>query len=167
MTFGVKIRPALKKSNLFHKLEEIKSWYCKNNYNLQKEGSIVYDWLTRFWVWIWFWIFQGTEQPRILNMSLVLNVPEFGIYQGSEYAYGFEYVRILNKPEFWKCQGYTGFRICLNNSWIFLKMPDYVWIFLNMPEYACYLNVFCFTFSPWLHYITRGYLFERLQETRG
>ena len=33
-------------------------------------------------------------------MSLVLNVPEFGIYQGSEYAYGFEYVRILNKPEF-------------------------------------------------------------------
>ena len=24
-----------------------------------------------------------------------------------------------------------------------------------------------FTFPLWLHYITRGYLFERLQETRG
>ena len=32
---GVKIRSALKKSYLFHELEDIKSWYCEN-YNLQK-----------------------------------------------------------------------------------------------------------------------------------
>ena len=69
-------------------------------------------------------------------MYLVLNVPEFWLYQGSEYASGFEYTMILNIPEFWICQGYTGFRICLNNSWICLNMPDYVWIFLNMSEYG-------------------------------
>ena len=37
-----------------------------------------------------------------------------------------------------------------------------------MREYAkiC-LKGFCFTFSLWLHYVTRGYLFEGLQEIRG
>ena len=29
------------------------------------------------------------------------------------------------------------------------------------------MNGYCFTFSLWLHYITRGYLFECLQETEG
>ena len=28
----MKIRPALKKAYLFHELEGMKSWYCKNNY---------------------------------------------------------------------------------------------------------------------------------------
>ena len=48
----------------------------------------------------------------------------------------FEHVRILNIPKFWICQCYTRFNICLNNSWICLKMPDYVWICLKMQEYA-------------------------------
>ena len=108
-------------------------------------------------------------------MSLVLNLPKIWIYQGSAYTSGFEYARIVNIPEFWICQGYTGLRICLNNSWICLIMSGYVWICLNMLKYAwIYLNLlngFCFTFthlfyntlSTW----TRSYLFERLQETRG
>ena len=33
---GVKIRPGLKKSYLFHELEDMKSWYCVKNYNLRK-----------------------------------------------------------------------------------------------------------------------------------
>ena len=69
----------------------------------------------------------------ILNMSLVLNALEFWIYQGSEYASNFEYVRI--ECQFWMCQGYTRFRICLNN-WICLNIPDYVCICLNMPDSA-------------------------------
>ena len=48
-----------------------------------------------------------------LNMPLVLNMPGFRIYQD-----------------------YTGFRICPNNSRIYVSMPDYVWIRLNKPEYA-------------------------------
>ena len=101
---------------------------------------------------------SGSDYPRVLSMSLVLNVPEFSIYQGCEYASGFEYDRIMSIPEFWICQGYTGFRIGLNNSWIGLNMSDYVLI--------C-LNDFCFTF-PHLFYSPfstwkRRYLFERLQ----
>ena len=69
-------------------------------------------------------------------MSLILNIPEFWIYKGSEYASGFEYARILNIPNFWIYQSYTGFGICLNNSWICLNMPDYVSICLNISEYA-------------------------------
>ena len=48
-----------------------------------------------------------------LNMPLVLNMPGFRIYQD-----------------------YTGFRICPNNSRIYVNMTDYVWICLNKPEYA-------------------------------
>ena len=37
-----------------------------------------------------------------------------------------------------------------------------------MPGYVLIcLNGVCFTFPLWLHYITGGYLFERVQETRG
>ena len=108
-----------------------------------------------------------------LSMPLVLNIPVSWIVQGSEYTSGFEYARILNILGFRICQGYTGFRICLNNSWICLNMPYSVWICLNMPEYAgiC-VNMpgstwmtlaLHFPISPW----TLGYLFKRLQETRG
>ena len=102
---------------------------------------------------------------------MVLNVPEFWIYQGSEYASGFEYARILNASEFWICQGYTGLRICLNNSWLYLNMPHYVGICLSMPEYAwvC-LNLherLLLYISPvvTLHYM--WFLIEGPQETRG
>ena len=101
-------------------------------------------------------------------------MPEFWRYQGSEYASGFEYARILNIPEFWIYQGYTEFRICLNNSWLRLNMPDYVCVCLNMPGYSrIYVNIpksawmTCFPFPLWLHYTTRGSLFEGLQESRG
>ena len=101
-------------------------------------------------------------------MPLVLNVPEFWIYQGCKYASGFEYTRILNTPDFWLCQGYTGFRICLNNSWLCLKMPDHVEICVNMPEYAW----ICLNLPEWLllyvlpvvtlHYTWLGLLENRL-----
>ena len=53
-------------------------------------------------------------------------------------------------------------------AWLFRYMSEYVWICRDMREYALIsLNSFCFTFPRWLHYITRGYLFEGLQENRG
>ena len=90
----------------------------------------------------------------------------------------FGYTRVLNIPDFWLCQGYTGIRICLNNSWICLIMFGYVWIFLNMPEYlwmclslpewllfyiSTFSHLFYNPFSTW----RCGYLFEHLQETSG
>ena len=71
-----------------------------------------------------FWIYQGCEYTRVLNMLLVLNMSGFWIYHGSKYArvaQGFEYA--------W---------ICLNNSWIWLIMPECPKIFLDG---------FCFTFT--------------------
>ena len=112
-TSWVKIGLPLKKSCLFQELEDMRNWYCKNYSRLLFPKVLPCRCLTRFWVCLRFWICQG-----------------------SEYASGFEYARILNIPEFWICQGFTGFRICLNNSWICLNMSDYVWIFLNLPEYA-------------------------------
>ena len=90
---------------------------------------------------------------KVLSMPLVLNIQRLWIAQECEYVSGSEYarvlnipgfwvclwfwkVRIVNIPEFWICQGYTGFRIHMNNYWICLNMPDYVWICMNMPEYA-------------------------------
>ena len=48
-------------------------------------------------------------------MSLVLNVPEFWIYQSYEFAFGFKHARIVNISTL-NMAGYTGFRICMNNS---------------------------------------------------
>ena len=96
----------------------------------------------------------------------------------------FGYTRVLNMPLvfnipwFWICQGHTGSRICLNNSWIYLNMSNYLWICLNMREYSwiclnmpgwlllyisAFPHLFCNAFSAWIC----DYLFERLQETRG
>ena len=82
-------------------------------------------------------------------MSLVLNVPDFWIYQSSEYASGFEYAGIMNIPQFSICQDYTGFTICLNNSWIWLIMSGYVWICLSMQEYAW----ICLNLPEWLLFL--------------
>ena len=88
-----------------------------------------------------------------LSMPLVLHIPVSWISQDSEHISGSEFARVLDIPRFWIylwfwicqnskytrfriCQGYTGFRICLNNSWICLNMPYSVWICLKMPEYA-------------------------------
>ena len=101
-------------------------------------------------------------------MPLVLNI------SGSECA------RVLDIPQFWICQSYIGFRISLNNFWIFVNMPDYVWICINMPEYArIFVNmhksdwiafVLQFPNSPFvlqsLFYLKRDDLFACLQKTR-
>ena len=79
---------------------------------------------------------SGSEYLRVLNMSLVLNVLEFWIYQGSKYASGFKYARILNTSEYWICQCYTGFRMCLNISWLCLIMSECAWLCRKMLEYA-------------------------------
>ena len=110
---------------------------CENNYSRYLFLETLYCRYTiRFWVCLRFWISQGSEYPRILNMSLVLNVPEFWIYQGSECASSFEYAIILEISEFWTWQGYTWFKIRLNKSWICLNVLNYVWICLNVPKYA-------------------------------
>ena len=130
-------------------------------------------------------------------MSPVLNIQGSWITQDSVYVFGSECARVLHIPELWICLwfwicddseytrvlnmlGLHRLRICLNNSWIYLNMPDYAWICLNMIEYAeicvntyIWLNDFCFTFphfpifykplSTWTH----DYSFECLQETRG
>ena len=117
---------------------------------------------------------------KVLSMPPVLNTPGLWITQDSAYVFGFECDRVLDIPEFWICQDHTGLKIYLNNSWIFMNMPDYVsygWKCLNMLEYVwiC-LNLpewFLFYISPFLHLFynplsiwTRDYLFEHLQESR-
>ena len=54
------------------------------------------------------------------------------VWQGSKYASGSEYTRVLNVslvlnvPELWICQIYTEFGIYLLNSfWIFVNMREY------------------------------------------
>ena len=82
------------------------------------------------------------------------------IYEGSEYGYDSDNAIVLNILWFW---------ICLNNSWIFLFMPEYVWIYLvcvKMPISAWIAfdlhSLHCNLLSTWM----RGYLFRRLHETR-
>ena len=90
-------------------------------------------------------------------MFLVLNVPEFWIYQGSEYA------RVTEGSEYaWKIPEY---------AWTCLIMSAYAGMCVNMPKSAWMDFVLHFPF-PNLFYnrlssSTRGYLVERLQETRG
>ena len=82
-----------------------------------------------FWICFWFWMSHSFRYTRILNITLVLNMPGFWIYQSSEY------VRVLNIS-------YTEFRLCLNNFRICLNMLDYTWISLNNPEYiGIYVNM--------------------------
>ena len=78
--------------------------------------------------------------------------------------FGSEYTRVFIIPRCWIYQDYTGFWTCLNNSWIWLIMPEcagiclsileYAGIWMNMPNFSwvilvlhfsiaipCYLNV--------------------------
>ena len=97
----------------------------------------------RFSACLQVWISQGSEQPSILNIWLVLNVPKFWIYQGSNYAPSFEYARVT------PCSGYAW--IIHEHVWICLNMSGYVWIYLRVPEFKIggheswyTLLVFCF-----------------------
>ena len=114
--------------------------------------------MTRFWVCLRFWIAQDFEYvsgfecakvldiaTRVLNMSLVLNMPGFWIYQSSEYArvtHGSKYAGII--PEY---------------AWICLNMPEYAWICLNLPEW---LLIYIFPVVK-LHYTWCLNVYRRLQ----
>ena len=123
-------------------------------------------------------VWQVSEYPRVLNS------PGFDCVSSSEYA------RVLDVPGFWMClwfwicqdfeyirvldnQGYTRYRMCLNNSLICPIMSGYVWICRDMLEYAwiClnlqgWLSIYISPFPHLFHNSfptwTRGYLFERL-----
>ena len=88
-----------------------------------------------FWVYLQSWISQGSVAQDSEYVP-VLNVAEFWIHQDSEYASVFEYAMILNITETWIYQGYTRFRICMNNSTICMIVSRYVWICPNMPTNA-------------------------------
>ena len=95
---------------------------------------------------------------EVLSMPLVLNILGFWIARDSEYVSGFECTRVLNIPEFWVCQGYTGFRICLDNSQICLKvwtrkcldMSEFVAICVNMSKSAWMAFVLHFPISQFV-----------------
>ena len=71
---------------------------------------------------------HGPEYPSILNIPLVLHVPEFWIYQGSEYSSGFEYARVTQGSEYaWIIPEY---------AWLRLYMSEYAWICSSMCEYV-------------------------------
>ena len=91
--------------------------------------------LTGFWICLGFWICQRSEYMGILN------IPGLWICQGSEHASG------LNMSGFWiyhgskyarVTQGFEYAWIRLNNSWIWLIMPECPKIFLDG---------LCFTFT--------------------
>ena len=89
-------------------------------------------------------------------MSLVLNVPEFWIYQSYEFAFGFKHARIVNISTL-NMAGYTGFRVCMNNSWICLNMLEYAWICLNLPEWLLfYISLVVTLHYTWL--LTRFFI---------
>ena len=120
--------------------EDMKSWYCENNYNLRKQ---LYP--------------LGVSQRapskifgKVVSMPPVLNIQRFWIAHGSECA------RVLDIPGFWKC---LWFWICLDSeytelwicqvtqgsecAWIMteyagicLIMSGYIWICVNLLEYA-------------------------------
>ena len=73
----------------------------------------VLNFLTRIWIFLWFRISQDSEYASGCECAMILNIQGLRIFQV-----------------------YTGFRICLNNSWICLNMPESVWIYLNVPEYT-------------------------------
>ena len=75
----------------------------------------------------------------ILNMSPVLNVPEFWVYQDSEVPL------VLNMPGIWIYQSSEYARVTLGSEYAWI-IPDYVWVCLNMPECAW----ICLNLPEWL-----------------
>ena len=127
-----------KKSYLFHKLKDMKSWYSGNNYNLRNYSqaflkALHCTCLTRFRVFLRFWV------SRILNMSLVLKMQRLWVYQSSEYA-------SVTQGN-WICQNISGF------VWICRNMSKYAWICRNLcEELLLYVSLFPHLFyNPFLH----------------
>ena len=115
-TFGVKTRLELKKFliSILYKLENVKSWYCKNNYSTDLKCSIIDVW-QGFLICLWYSICQDSEYAKIL--------------QGSEYAYIIpEYVWLcLNMPTYAGMREYA--KICLDGfllaiGWIIFGHRD-------------------------------------------
>ena len=109
----VKIWPALKNSNIFHKVENVKSLYCV--YCFHKKLHQMFD---RVLNMIGSWMYQVFECIKVPNMVLVLNIPGFWIYPS------YKNTRVAKVSEY---------------AWLvpeFLILPEYIWVCLNMPEYA-------------------------------
>ena len=106
------------------------------------------------------WMCQSFGCTRVLNMPLVLNMTGFWIYQSSEYA------RVTQGSEYaWIISEYAW--ICL----IIVNVPEYAGKCMNIPKSVWIAFFSPFPTSPFvwqsLSTSTRGYLFERLQETRS
>ena len=98
-TSGVKIRLALNKSYLFHELEGHEKLILQKKYIITWKKIKAINFFSKHSiadVWQGSEYASSSDYPRILNMSLVLNVPKFWINQGSEFASGFECVLVLN-----------------------------------------------------------------------
>ena len=120
---GIQIWPVLRKSQFFHKVENLNSWCYENNYSRQlfsRKRSIVDGW-------------QDCEYARVLNIpgfriqqgskyASVLVKSGFWIYHNSEYASGTEYTKALNIP---------GLQSVLN-----MPVNMSVCLYLNTSEYA-------------------------------
>ena len=110
-TFGIKIQPVLKNSwYWFYKVENVKSWYCENNYNLQKH------------FFLHFIIF--------VKRSIV------DVWQGSGYALSSEYAKSLNILEFWIYLNDSWISLIMPKYvWIWgiwMNMPTSAWMACNV-----------------------------------
>ena len=107
-TFGVANRLLLKK------VQNVKSWYCKNN--LQKILQLLTIFAKCSIIDVW----QGSEYASVSDFEYTRVLNTLGLY------------RILNMPQY--------ARIIFEHSWICLNMPKYVWVCLNLSEWF----LFCF-----------------------
>ena len=115
----------------------------------------------RFWFWVPILLLEseyasGSECGTVLDISGFWICLWFWIFQDSEDNFCASF-SINFMP--WQSSKYA--RV----TWICLNIPEYT---INLPEYLLFYNspfpyLFYNPFSTW----TRGYLFERLQETRG
>ena len=77
-------------------LENVKRWYCKNNYNLRKQLQLLTIFAQSSIVDVW----QGSEFASGSEYPTVLNIPLFWIRQGSAYVSGSEYAEVTQGSEY-------------------------------------------------------------------
>ena len=83
---------------------------CENNYSRENNERFILD------------VRQGSEYASNFKYASVLNIAGFWIYQGSEYASGSGYTTIMKYIRVTQGSEYAW--ICLNNSWMWLIMPE-------------------------------------------